>query len=115
MNTLPATPANKLSPSPESHEQHCVLTQRELYRAIRQQLPALDEDTHQALPEASTDESVSLSAFLPHPEFNDSETDCPADTVLLTPPAGNALTDDVRLMGALLGLILTEHEGAEFF
>jgi phosphoenolpyruvate carboxylase len=114
MNTLPATPFNV--PSSESHESHCILTQRELYRAIRQQLPALDENTSQTSSEPHTNDGpVSLSVFLPHPEFNDSETDCPADTVLLTPPAGNSLTDDVRLMGALLGLILTEHEGADFY
>jgi len=116
MNTLPATPSNALPSSAESHESHCILTQRELYRAIRQQLPTLDENTSQTLSETNThDRPVSLSVFLPHPEFNNSEMDCPADTVLLTPPPGNSLTDDVRLMGALLGLILTEHEGADFY
>lgn len=32
-----------------------------------------------------------------------------------TRPTGNALTDDVRLIGALLGLIIHEHEGVAFY
>lgn len=65
-----------------------TLTQGELYRSVRRLLPTVEEaDT------AEPQERITVAATR----------------------EGNALTDDVRLLGALLGLIISEHEGADFY
>jgi phosphoenolpyruvate carboxylase len=111
-----ALPENSVG---EPEKEACVLTQRELYRAVRLHLPNLagESASEQATSSSSSvlENTDTLHALLPQPLWTGQENDCPADTVALIPPPGNALSDDVRLMGALLGRILTEHEGAEFY
>jgi phosphoenolpyruvate carboxylase len=63
-----------------------IKTQAELYRAIRKKLPPVDTAVEPEEQEVSTPQRVS-----------------------------DALTDDIRLLGALLGLIISEHEGADFY
>jgi len=63
-----------------------VRTQAELYRAIRKQLPPVDGGL----------EMESLESGLAQ-------------------RTSDALTNDIRLLGALLGLIISEHEGADFY
>lgn len=62
-----------------------IKTQAQLYRDIRKQLPSVEE--------SSDAELSGHSAARP----------------------SDALTDDIRLLGALLGLIIFEHEGADFY
>jgi phosphoenolpyruvate carboxylase len=80
------------------HPEH-VLSQKELYRAIRRRLPSLDG--------AAEPDTVEP---LPHGLTRSGET-----AAISSAKASNALTDDVRLVGALLGLIIHEHEGADFY
>jgi phosphoenolpyruvate carboxylase len=70
------------------------LSQRDLYLRILRQLPTLDN-----LPLSPAPEGESSGNF---------EKAVPTKT-------GDALTDDVRLLGALLGLIICEHEGEDFY
>lgn len=63
-----------------------IKTQAELYRAIRKRLPPVDVVMDAEEPESAMPRRVS-----------------------------DGLTDDIRLLGALLGLIISEHEGADFY
>ncbi len=77
-----------------------LLSQRDLYLSVRKQLPSLSELTGEPLNDS------------------DRKEDSSAQTVVqsaLSTKTGDALTDDVRLLGALLGLIICEHEGADFY
>src|SRR5690242_6475614 len=65
-----------------------IQTQADLYRAVRKQLPSLEEAI-----ETETLLEIAPSAVRP----------------------SDILTDDIRLVGALLGLIILEHEGADFY
>jgi phosphoenolpyruvate carboxylase len=76
-----------------------VLSQKELYRSVRRRLPSL---------EGALDSETSDS--LPHGLARPGEIGGLAAT-----KTSSALTDDVRLVGALLGLIIYEHEGADFY
>ncbi len=113
-----------------------VFSQRELYRAIRKLLPAVLQaddapptlhlkhpvDSNEDKPSSKTDaasllESLSLlfSAQLDNaPESSALQEPLPS-TENSALAGSRALKDDVRLMGALLGLIITEHEGADFY
>lgn len=80
-----------------------TLSQKELYRSIRQCLPSLDGTN-------DLDSANEGSGLPPHGLGR------PGETLALTPvKTSNALTDDVRLLGALLGLIIYEHEGVAFY
>ncbi len=70
------------------------LSQRDLYLRIRQQLPILDS--------------------LPVPPSTEGERSGNFEKAVRT-KTSDALTDDVRLLGALLGLIICEHEGEDFY
>lgn len=88
----------------------CVLSQQELYRFVRNRLPGLSDET----------ESGSETTFAGNTAFQGWPTLCPdspSPSIAqgLSSAPGNALTDDVRLMGALLGLIIHEHEGTDFY
>jgi phosphoenolpyruvate carboxylase len=74
-----------------------VLSQRDLYLFIRQKLPLIPEI-------ADPGGEFREEAILPTTESLSSEH-----------KPGDGLTDDVRLMGALLGLIISEHEGEPFY
>jgi phosphoenolpyruvate carboxylase len=82
-----------MSHSPFQTEVLSVKTHAELYRGIRQTLPTM--------------QSASLSSA---PLASKSETTSPGQ-----PSAYQALNDDVRLLGALLGRIIFEHEGEAFY
>lgn len=74
-----------------------VLSQRELYLCIRRQLP---KSVEPAAEPVTGDRAVSpLEAEEGKPIGKPSQ----------------GLTDDVRLLGALLGLIISEHEGGDFY
>jgi phosphoenolpyruvate carboxylase len=73
-----------------------TLTQGQLYRSIRKQLPVVEE------PWEADGLEISPTAELSGPARASEKT-------------SDALTDDVRLLGALLGLIISEHEGADFY
>lgn len=83
------------APQPE------VLSQKALYRSIRRRLPVvtdvLDTSELDALGQSALEKESAVFK---------------QDQAL---PAIASLTDDIRLMGALLGLIITEHEGPEFY
>ncbi len=68
-----------------------VLTVSELYRAVRNLLPSLPQQGHADSKKKSFPENKDAPAY------------------------ENTLVDDIRLMGALLGLILYEHEGNDFY
>ncbi len=70
-----------------------VLSQRELYLFIRQKLPLIQESA----PDTVIGQDSLTTSKTPDSLLNDE------------------LTDDVRLMGALLGLIISEHEGEDFY
>lgn len=74
------------------------LSQGDLYRSVRRQLPTVEETQ-----EAEVSETLARAD-------QKSEHVSQADVIF-----GNALKDDVRLMGAILGLIISEHEGPEFY
>lgn len=80
---------------PEKKLELC--SQAELYRSVRGRLPLLE-----GMGEA---EGVSMRGLSP---------ETPAETSPET-STDEALTDDVRLLGALLGVIILEHEGADFY
>lgn len=73
-----------------------LLSQRELYIQVREQLPALEEIRPDGI---EADVKPAQASF----------------GVATSTKTGDALTDDVRLLGALLGLIICEHEGEEFY
>lgn len=76
-----------------------TLSQRDLYLYVRQQLPAVQglkpEHPAGAQPDDITAQIGFENAF--------------------STKTGDALTNDVRLLGALLGLIISEHEGESFY
>lgn len=72
-----------------------LLTQRDLYLSVREQLPRLDHLISPASgPNAQRPVGFEKAART---------------------KTSDALTDDVRLLGALLGLIICEHEGEGFY
>jgi phosphoenolpyruvate carboxylase len=79
------------------------LSQGDLYRSIRRRLPSVDELLSNISPTSSLVSPAKPK--LPGQENGKSSE----------PSSGFALKDDVRLMGAVLGLIITEHEGPEFY
>jgi phosphoenolpyruvate carboxylase len=83
------------------------LSQGDLYRAIRRTLPAVEDVQEVDSPEAQPKNISSVSQSY--------KSVSPLAALVESSLGGNALKDDVRLMGALLGLILNEHEGADFY
>lgn len=77
-----------------------TLSQRDLYIRIRQQLPTLDGIRPDIAAYVSGQEDASAQAGFEK---------------AISTKTGDALTDDVRLLGALLGLIISEHEGENFY
>lgn len=76
-----------------------TLSQRDLYYAVRKMLPTLAE----------------ISVEPDHESYKKSDLAQHGLEEALSNKTGDALTDDVRLLGALLGLIICDHEGADFY
>lgn len=83
------------------------LSQGDLYRSIRLRLPSVEEaqdveatDTGSRVGTSSTATVTALKTEV---------------QPVVSGSVGNALKDDVRLMGAVLGLIISEHEGPQFY
>jgi phosphoenolpyruvate carboxylase len=98
-----------ISPDPRD----CVLSQQELYRFVRNRLPGLSDESEGAA-DVSSLSKFGRSALQGWPALCPDSPSKPENRGLSSAP-GNALTDDVRLMGALLGLIIHEHEGTDFY
>jgi phosphoenolpyruvate carboxylase len=77
-----------------------ILSQRDLYLQVRQQLPALEGlKLDNSGSDGQGDEKSAQAGF----------------EKAVSTKTGDALSDDVRLLGALLGLIISEHEGEAFY
>jgi phosphoenolpyruvate carboxylase len=81
-----------------------VSSQADLYRAIRRLLPPVEGSHEPELPE-----SIRVEEF---PGISAAKK---SQAQELQTRISSELTDDVRLLGALLGLIICEHEGAAFY
>ncbi|WP_373533550.1 phosphoenolpyruvate carboxylase [Vampirovibrio sp.] len=76
-----------------------VLSQQDLYLSVLNQLPSLDAVRPDISAGASTEIKPPATLF----------------EKAVSTKTGDALSDDVRLLGALLGLIISEHEGEDFY
>ena len=76
-----------------------VLSQQDLYLSVLSQLPTMEAVRPDNIPSVSVGTNPRPTVF----------------EKAVSTQTGDALTDDVRLLGALLGLIISEHEGEDFY
>ena len=97
---------------------HKRLSQGDLYRSIRRSLPSVEDTTAVDVSELDAVSAASMTGA--NSVSQSFKSISPLAQLVEAQLAeahkvGNALKDDVRLMGALLGLIISEHEGPDFY